>query len=64
MPGRLKNTPAKDISKAIDKVKNSDTSIGSGPNLGSEIFDRVDRAATQHPEGFSARLPRGPKSDG
>jgi len=63
MPGRLKNDPARDISKAIDRVKNSDTSIGPGPNLGTEIYDRVTRNS-ERTDGFAAKLDKGPKNDG
>jgi hypothetical protein len=63
MPGRLKNDPARDISKAIDRVKNSDTSIGPGPNLGTEIYDRVTRNS-ERSDGFAAKLDKGPKNDG
>ena len=64
MPPRMKNNPPRDISKLIDKVRNSDTSIGPGPDLGTEIYDRVDRAANVHPDGFASKLPRGPRTDG
>jgi hypothetical protein len=37
--------------------------LGPAPDLGTEIFDRADKAS-QVDDGFAGKLPKGPKNDG